>query len=81
MSQYEEILDVLNYLKFSSLDIDAYKYLSDSEEDELKSKILNNFFIKRFDEDEIRKIKEIFKLEKQKRPVAMKKSRFEDEGF
>ena len=43
MSQYEEILDVLNYLKFSSLDIDAYKYLSDSEEDEPKSKILNNF--------------------------------------
>ena len=81
MSQYEEILDVLNYLKFSSLDIDAYKYLSDSEEDEPKSKILNNFFIKRFDEDEIRKIKEIFRLEKQKRPVAMKKSRFEDEDF
>ena len=72
-SQYKEILDVLNYLKFSSLDIDAYQYLSDSEEDETKSKILNNFFIKRFDEDEIRKIKEIFKLEKQKRPVAMKK--------
>ena len=81
MSQYEEILDVLNYLKFSSLDIDAYKYLSDSEEDEPKSKILNNFFIKRFEEEEIRKIKEIFRLEKQKRPVAMKKSRFEDEDF
>ena len=81
MSQYEEILDALNYLKFSSLDIDAYKYMSDSEEDEPKSKILNNFFIKRFDEDEIRKIKEIFRLEKQKRPVAMKKSRFEDEDF
>ncbi len=81
MSQYKEILDVLSYLKFSSLDIDAYKYLSDSEEDEPKSKILNNFFIKRFDEDEIRKIKEIFRLEKQKRPVAMKKSRFEDEDF
>ena len=81
MSQYEEILDVLNYLKFSSLDIDAYKYMSDSEEDEPKSEILNNFFIKRFDENEIRKIKEIFKLEKQKRPVAMKKSRFEDEDF
>ena len=81
MSQYEEILNVLNYLKFSSLDIDAYKYLSDSEENEPKSKILNNFFIKRFDEDEIRKIKEIFRLEKQKRPVAMKKSRFEDEDF
>lgn len=81
MSQYEEILYVLNYLKFSSLDIDAYKYLSDSEEDEPKSKILNNLFIKRFDEDEIRKIKEIFRLEKQKRPVAMKKSRFEDEDF
>mgnify|MGYP000941855834 CR=1 FL=1 len=81
MSQYEEILDALNYLKFSSLDIDAYKYMSDSEEDEPKSKILNNFFIKRFDEDEIRKIKEIFRLEKQKRPVAIKKSRFEDEDF
>lgn len=81
MSQYEDILDALNYLKFSSLDIDAYKYMSDSEEDEPKSKILNNFFIKRFDEDEIRKIKEIFRLEKQKRPVAIKKSRFEDEDF
>ena len=81
MSQYDEILGVLNYLKFSSLDIDAYQYLSDSEEDESKSEILNNFFIKRFDEDEIRKIKEIFRLEKQKRPVTMKKPRFEDEDF
>jgi len=75
MSQYEDILGVLNYLKFSSLDIDTYKYLSDSEEDEPKSEILNNYFIKRFDEDEIRKIKEIFRLEKQKRPVTMKKSK------
>jgi hypothetical protein len=81
MSQYEEILDVLNYLKFSSLDIDAYKYLSDSEEDESQSEILNNYFIKRFDENEIRKIKEIFSLEKQKRPVTMKNPRFEDEDL
>ena len=81
MSQYKEILDVLNYLKFSSLDIDAYQYLSDSEENKPKSEIVNNFFINRFDGDEIRKIKEIFKLEKQKRPVAMKKSRFGDEDF
>lgn len=80
MSQYEDILGVLDYLKFSSLDIDAYKYLSDSEEDKSKSEILNNFFIKRFDEDEIRKIKEIFRLEKQKRPVTMKKPRFGDEN-
>lgn len=43
MSQYEENLGVLNYLKFSSLDIDAYQYLSDSEEGESKSEILNNF--------------------------------------
>lgn len=81
MSRYEEILDVLNYLKFSSLDIDAYQYLSDSEEGESKSEILNNFFIKRFDENEIRKIKEIFRLEKQKRPATIKNPRLEDEGF
>ena len=81
MSQYEDILCVLNYLKFSSLDIDAYKYLSDGEEDEPKSEILNNYFIKRFDEDEIRKIKEIFSLEKQKRPIAMKNPRFKDEDL
>ena len=61
MSQYEDILGVLNYLKFSSLDIDVYKYLSDGGE------------------DEIRKIKEIFSLEKQKRPVTMEKPRFGDE--
>ena len=79
MNQYEVILDVLNYLKSSSLDIDAYQYLSDSEEGESISEILNNFFIKRFDEDEIRKIKEIFRLEKQKRPVTMKRPRLEDE--
>ncbi len=81
MSQYEEILGVLNYLKFSSLDIDAYQYLSGSEEDESKSEILNNYFIKRFDEDEIRKIKKIFSLEKQKRPVTAKNPRFEDEDL
>ena len=81
MSQYEDILGVLNYLKFSSLDIDTYKYLSGSEEDEPKSEILNNYFIKRFDEDEIRKIKEIFSLEKQKRPVTAKNPRFEDEDL
>ena len=81
MSQYEDILNVLNYLKFSSLDIDAYKYLLGNEEDESKSEILNNYFIKRFDEDEIRKIKEIFSLEKQKRPVTMKNPRFEDDDL
>lgn len=80
-SQYEEILGVLNYLKFSSLDIDAYQYLSDSEEDKSKSEILNNYFIRRFNEDEIRKIKEIFSLEKQKRPATMKKPKLEDEDF
>lgn len=80
MSQYEDILGVLNYLKFSSLDIDTYKYLSGSEEDEPKSEILNNYFIRRFNEDEIRKIKEIFRLEKQKRPVIMEKPRFGDEN-
>lgn len=81
MSQYEDILGVLNYLKFSSLDIDAYQYMSDGEEDEPKSEILNNYFIKRFDENEIRKIKEIFSLEKQKRPVTAKNPRFEDEDL
>ena len=65
-SKYEEILSVLNFLKFSSLDVDAYKYLTDGEEGESKVEILDNFFIKRFSEDEIQKIKEIIKIVKKK---------------
>ena len=66
-SQYEEFLSILNFLKFSSLDIDAYKYLTDGEEGESKVEILDNFFIKRFSEDEIQKIKEIIKIVKKNR--------------
>lgn len=66
-SKYEEILSVLNFLKFSSLDVDAYKYLTDGEEGESKAEILDNFFIKRFSEDEIQKIKEIIKIVKKNR--------------
>ena len=57
----------MNFLKFSSLDIDAYKYLTDGEEGESKVEILDNFFIKRFSEDEIQKIKEIIKIVKKNR--------------